>query len=685
MDEQKRLDYTLKEYETLIEEIGMQINVIRQSINIDDDTKFEMVNVLKKKQELLKKDILKPYFARIDFVNRDNVKDICYISKNGVINNDNEIITVDWRAPISTLYYDANIGKCTYESPSGNISGELLLKRQYEIDNSKLISYKDVDVVLNDDILKEYLDVNADNRLKNIVASIQSEQNQIIREKINKNIVVQGVAGSGKTTVALHRIAYLVYNYRDTIKPEQFMIIGPNKFFVTYISNVLPDLDVNDVKQLDFVEFVMEYLNESFIISDKEDDNSTLYKTSIQYKYVIDKYVEDLEKKVVPDLNLKMYEFDIMDSNHIKKVYNSVSNNYKSILSKVEKTMVFLEKEISTNNEKIILKLNKYTDNLFNKQTSKKEKDNLIKKREIIKKEINSNCHNILKKYFNIVNEKIIKLYKTMMKNIDKYENNNKYLKYFKEENLNIISYDDLIALVYLKYKIHGSLNYNKYKHIVIDEAQDYNTLVFYTLNKIFNNATFSIFGDLAQAIFSYRSIENWDILRKKIANISILELSKSYRSTVEIMNEANKINRFLNLNEANSVIRHGKKPEYYKINDYEFILNKINEMLHRNYKTIAIISKNQSDSNNIYKYLKNQIDVININADTNEYYGGVCTVTSSLCKGLEFDCVILNNVDNDIYNINNITDMKLLYVSMTRPLHELVITYKKSLVNILK
>ena len=309
---------------------------------------------MKNNQNLLKKDILKPYFARIDFVSENNIKDICYIGKNGVINNDDEIITVDWRAPISSLYYDSSIGKCSYNAPDGIINGELFLKRQYEIENSKLISYTDVDVVSNDEILKPYLDINSDSRLKNIVASIQSEQNKIIREKINKNIVIQGVAGSGKTTVALHRVAYLVYNYRNIIKPEQFMIIGPNKFFINYISNVLPDLDVNNVKQFDFVELAKEFIAEEFDVIDTEDNESTYYKTSLKYKDVIDNYVNDLDNKVVPNTDLSMYGFSIINSNHIKKIYNNIGKNYQSILSKVEKCIILLEKEISCDNEKII-------------------------------------------------------------------------------------------------------------------------------------------------------------------------------------------------------------------------------------------------------------------------------------------------------------------------------------------
>ena len=224
-----------------------------------------LINMYDDKMRLIYKNMDKPYFARIDF-KRDNEKNLekIYIGKVGVTDEENNIVTVDWRAPISSIYYDSNIGRTKYIAPEGICEGELLLKRQFNIENQKLISYQDVDTVANDELLKPYLSSSADNRLKNIVSTIQKEQNEIIREPLNKNIIVQGVAGSGKTTVALHRIAYLVYNYRDTVKPNQYLVIGPNKFFVSYISNVLPDLDVDNVNQLTYDELCKEYINEDF-------------------------------------------------------------------------------------------------------------------------------------------------------------------------------------------------------------------------------------------------------------------------------------------------------------------------------------------------------------------------------------------------------------------------------------
>ena len=209
----------------------------------------------------------KPYFARIDFVSEEDGKiSTIYIGKNGVMKN-TDIIVTDWRAPISSLYYDAEVGKCGYEAPNGRINGEMLLKRQYEIENGELQEYFDVDLVSNDGLLQKYLNDNNDARLKSIVSTIQKEQNDVIRKKMSDNIIVQGVAGSGKTTVALHRIAYLVYNYINSIKQNQYLVIGPNPVFLKYIKSVLPELDVDGVEQCTYEMFAKKYIDEDININ----------------------------------------------------------------------------------------------------------------------------------------------------------------------------------------------------------------------------------------------------------------------------------------------------------------------------------------------------------------------------------------------------------------------------------
>lgn len=292
----------------------------------------------------MNKTSLKPYFARIDFA-RAVEKDVekLYISKVGVMDEENNSITIDWRAPISSMYYDSNVGKASYEAPEGLCTGEILIKRQYEIENGKLKKYQDVDTVSNDDLLKPYLETSVDNRLRNIVSTIQVEQNAIIREPISQNIIVQGVAGSGKTTVALHRIAYLVYNNRDKINPEQYLVIGPNNFFVNYISSVLPDLDVDNVNQQTYLELCQESINEKIQLINEEEklitpieDTKRLeyerFKVSMKFKEALDNYITEIDKKVVSDTELyvamtrPLHELKVLYHNEIAEPLKTVND-----------------------------------------------------------------------------------------------------------------------------------------------------------------------------------------------------------------------------------------------------------------------------------------------------------------------------------------------------------------------
>ena len=233
--------------------------------------------------------------------------------------------------------------------------------------------------------------------------------------------------------------------------------------------------------------------------------------------------------------------------------------------------------------------------------------------------------------------------------------------------NKNQVNMEDIPSLLYIKYKLTGSSDFDNYKHIVIDEAQDYGEFTFYSLNKLFKNASFSIYGDLAQSLYSYRSIDNWECLEKIFKNFEILRLNKSYRTTIEIMNEANKINELLSLDKAIPVIRHGDEVLYSDKGVLELI-----NTLKENYNTIAIITKTQEEANNIYENLKNKIEINLINSNNLNYNSNISVLPSYLSKGLEFDSVIILGRDN--FNKDNKLDMKLLYVSMTRALHKLII-----------
>ena len=701
-EEEENLKETVHKFKESIFYYEQRAKAVPKLYKGNDVMIENFINMYDEKMRLIYKNMDKPYFARIDF-KRDNEKNLekIYIGKVGVTDEDNNIVTVDWRAPISSIYYDSNIGRTKYIAPDGICEGELLLKRQFNIENQKLISYQDVDTVANDELLKPYLSSSADNRLKNIVSTIQKEQNEIIREPLNKNIIVQGVAGSGKTTVALHRIAYLVYNYRDTVKPNQYLVIGPNKFFVSYISNVLPDLDVDNVNQLTYDELCKEYINEDFsLISEDEkikqyikNPNSLNFqnlKVSMEFKNALDRYIEEIDKNIIPNKNIEIKGYVIFSSEFIKNTYNSIKNHviYDNIEKKVNRTKLLLQKYIEDN-------LDNIKENLQS-QFKEKTKDvsNEIKYKEMdtlssIEKELSKGFKQRLNKFFNQLLPNIYKTYITFLSRINEYIDLSNYNIKNEDVNYNIknlkskkVEFEDLSSLIYLKTCINGKEEYENYKQVAIDEAQDFGDFNFVALKKLLSNATFSIFGDLAQSIYQYRGIKNWESVQNKAFNnkCEIKNLHKSYRTTTEIMNCASNITKHLGLNVAEPVIRHGKNVEFINFSSVDeqikTIENILEEYLKEDFKTIAIICKDEDEASQISKKLNKKYNAVNITDSDTMYNGGICVITSYLAKGLEFDGAIVSNASKLKYDENNDMEMKLLYVAMTRPLHELKVLY---------
>lgn len=672
-NEEEKLNHILIKYDEVMKYYKNRINSIFTTYANNQTMIENLTEIYLEKIRLMEKSLNKPYFARLDF-KRYGESDIeeLYIGKVGVIDEKNNNIIIDWRAPVSSMYYDSNIGDASYKAPEGTCTGKLLLKRQYEIENKQLKSYQDVDTVSNDELLKPYLEASVDNRLKNIVSTIQHEQNRIIREPVNKNLIIQGVAGSGKTTVALHRIAYLVYNNRENIKTEQYLIIGPNKFFVNYISGVLPDLDVEDVKQLTYDELCSEILQENITLIDEDvkllksikNEKELTYqkiKVSMQFKKALDKYIKEIKESTIPIYGVRINEKEIISNEFIKQIYNSFEelDEYDNIKTRLMRTNLFFEKYIDENIEQY---------------------------REYSEKELKK----ALKTYFNKLIPKIPKIYQNFLSNLDKYLEISEEIK--EQVKINIINlknkkfeFEDLSSLIYLKAKINGIDEYGKYKQIVIDEAQDYGEFTFFSLKFILKNAAFSIFGDLAQSIYQYRSIENWEsVLNNTFRNQGDIQyLLKSYRTTTEIMDSANNITKYIKLNTAKPVIRHGKKVSFIKYTEKNEQISLIKRILEQyktqNYKTIAIICKNEEEAQELYIKLEMN-DIKNITLNDTEYNGGICIIASYLAKGLEFDGVIISNSGEEEYNSNKIIDMKLLYVAMTRPLHELTIFYKNDI-----
>ena len=632
----------------------------------------------------------KPYFARIDFKeDKKSTKEKLYIGKIGVTDLDGKVVVTDWRAPVSTLYYDSNLGQVEYDAPYGKIHGELSLKRQIIIQNRKIEFIFDVDSVSDDELLKPYLGASADSRLKNIVASIQGEQNEIIRKNIEKNLIVQGVAGSGKTTVALHRIAYLMYNNSEKYKANQFMVIGPNKFFINYISNVLPDLDASNAVQLTFEELASNFIGEKIsyedstkklndIIDGRDTISNVKYKTTLEYKDLLDNYLKQIEYDIIPENGLVINDICVLSKDEILDVYKQTHG--ESIKQRLDIVSKRLANNIK-NDDNIYSRVKSQMDALEFSQTDVEERRKIIKKElDMLKDLNNTGFEKQLKKLLDISNLKVIPMYLNFVESVDNIPQlvRDTTIKSLKSR---VIENEDIAPIMYIKLKYFGNEDYKNIKCVVVDEAQDFGVFSYYILRNVLNQANFSIFGDLAQGIYSYRAIDKWEDIQNKIFEDSeYLNLRKSYRTSIEIMSEANKISSAINLGEAKPVIREAGpiiKTKIDEKNKNEYIKNRVQEYLNNGYKSIAVVYKNQTEMAKISKLLKEKnIENEIIYKDQEKYNGGVCILTSYLSKGLEFDVVIVADSDESNYDSDNVLDMKLLYVAMTRALHKLELIY---------
>lgn len=710
------------------EEQELEQNIGKSNGNYDDQAyvKAHLEYLNQKKLSDLKKIKTKPYFARIDFTPSNETKEELYIGKISILDsNTKKPIIIDWRAPISNLYYDGRIGKSNYKSPEGIVEGDISLKRQYFIENQILEKYSDIDLKTNDELLQVALSEKADDRLKNIVATIQKEQNNIIRADIGKALIVQGVAGSGKTTIALHRIAYLIYNYEKDFNPENFMIIAPTKFFLNYISNVLPDLGVENVKQYTFEDLAYEIIGKRLKISDsneklvtivnKEFDeinngdidtiiNESKYKSSINFKIVVDKFLKDIEESYLPKKDFIIENVRIMRYENIKKLFIKDYKDFnferriievkKFVFSKIKNNKDIIIKSITS---KRAFKINKMLkDENLTDEEKRKRRIEIFEETEELLKKIENDDIKVVDMYFNEIKKKdCIEYYKEFIENyiFDKIENKvlAEYLVKNTMKNLskNEVTFEDLAPIIYIHYKIYGSKIKNDLKHVIIDEAQDYGEFQFSVLKTILKSNSMTILGDIAQGVHSYRGIENW----KKFIDIEFPEgntiyttLEKTYRTTKEIMKKANEVIDKLPDFEKQFIIKgkpviEGKDSIHImRLETEDEIVKKcaekINEYLSQGFKSIAIIGKDMYECKNIQKKIqKINSNVKLIKSKDSEYNAGISIVPSYLAKGLEFDSVILFNASSEKYK-NNVLDIKLLYVAITRAMSKLDIFY---------
>ena len=679
-------------------------------------TNAQYLELAKSELERLASVIGKPYFSRINFTNTgETEEEILYIGKASLFDRVNQVpIIVDWRSPIASVYYDGRLGEVTYDAYGEVQTGYLSLKRQYEIEGGFLKEIRDIDLTTHDELLQKSLSGKADNRLTEIVATIQNEQNEVIRASLKHPIIVQGAAGSGKTTIALHRISYFLYSSGYRFPPEKLMILAPNRLFIDYISAVLPELGVNKIKQTTYVEFMRNCLgkkvkllspNSKLVALMRGEEKSKWiqwvsgYKGSLEFKGLIDSYVREIELNLAPSQDFIIEKSLLLKGPKIKRLFLK-EFQYLPIYKRLDKIKNLLVNDLKIKKSIILSKINgKYDDALekalYNtRMDPDKRREKVVFIMDTKEKRIQTveqEAKVAIKNYMNpFVKKDIFTLYKELMTSpefLQKYSpllsemESKKLSKYcqkvFEKKALEM---EDLAPLFYMKAKLEGIDETYKMKSIFIDEAQDYSYFQFAAMKEGFETDLFTIVGDLAQGIHSYRGLNSWEPLVNDIfPNANYHALQKSYRTTVEIMQLANDILSIMDkdLPIVEPVIRHGDKPRFTKIDrdnlqQVRIILEQdIYQLKEEEHNSIAIIGRSDSECLQIHKLLENSnlpIQLLEEKQDMKK--GSVVILPSHLSKGLEFDAVLIVTLEES-YSDEEL-DIKLLYVAMTRPMHRL-------------
>ncbi len=610
-----------------------------QQKNLDNLIKQNDENIRLK--NIYQKMFNNPYFARID-VKIANIIENYYIGIHTLSNNDNNsFLVLDWRSPVAGLFYDYDAGDAIIKTEE--MSCELLNKRQYKIENGKLEYFFNTDITINDEILKETLAKLTSSKMKAIVQTIQKEQNAIIRNNSSDNLIVQGIAGSGKTSVALHRIAYLLYKNRDKIKSHDIALLSPNKAFSYYISSVLPDLAEEDIKKYQLDEIMRNELKKIAIIEDKIDQIERIinkneeiidynFKTSSECYELIKEFAKTYISNSFTPKNIDL-NGETIEANKIDKLFNETYSN-QNIFTRI----LWISEYI----------LSEHFYNITNKNKLNKLKGLLLK-----------NLYSMLE------NKNPVKAYKVFLHSLHK--------------DLILINgslkNEDAYLLLYLKYHIFGFKKFNKIKYLVVDEMQDYSCVQFAIINMLFDCKKIFL-GDLEQSINPENGVSNLHFLTNQLKNTEIISLNTSFRPTIEIANLFNYVGSITN---SKVVSRNGEQPKVLIVDNKSIINITINEVKKlEKYNTIAIITKTKKQAKNLYAKLKDKIPVHLIDNSNKTYEGSVCILSAYASKGLEFDAVIAYDVSKS--NYNNKVDNNLLYITLSRALHHISLISKDEL-----
>ncbi len=606
------------------------------------------------RKKRIRKLIKVPYFGRLDFLGEnEKIPYPLYIGIHSFYDFETrQNLIHDWRAPVSGMFYDYELGPAGYSAPDGEVAGEISLKRQYRIRHSTMEFMLESSLNIHDDVLQKELSTTSDEKMKTIVATIQREQNAIIRNEDAFVLIIQGVAGSGKTSIALHRIAYLLYKFKDTISSNNILIISPNKVFGDYISNVLPELGEEKIMETGMEEVARRELNNKYKFQTFFEQVSELvhgedqdYAERIRFKSTFE-YLDLLKKYMA---HIENHYFDAEDV----KV-----NQYNIPASYVETRFRSWDK----------IPLSKRFDQVAKDIAGRVE---ILQQIELKAPEVNK-IRMAIKKMFRITT--VQALYKDFY---DWIEQPDMLLK-----RRGKMEYSDVYPLTYLKIMFEGSNTFPEVKHLLVDEMQDYTPVQYAVLSRLFTCRK-TILGDANQSVNPFSSSNHEDIGRV-FPNAQVMKLTKSYRSTFEITNFAQNISRN---DELDPIVRHGEDPTITSIKTNEEEIDHISNLVKAFRKSdnhsMGIICKSQKQADKLYRALEEMhSDIYLLNSESVAFVNGIVVATAHMAKGLEFDHVIVPGVNTSTYR--NDVDKNMLYIACTRAMHRLNLTHTGEKTNFL-
>lgn len=662
-------DYILEYRKKFIEEYRDDEDKVMEYFDHERYVKEEMYRTIDKKLAEFTKLKESPYFGKVNFEDNGYAEQI-YVGRYGLTPEGNfDAAIVDWRAPVASLFYKGTLGETSYKSPDGEVLVDILARRQIMIKKGKLEGFFDSDIDVKDDILQMILSSNAGEKLKDIVMTIQKEQDEIIREERMKVVVVNGVAGSGKTTIALHRVAYLLYNFREQLG-DKVLILGPNDIFIDYIGEVLPTLGESNVNQQTFSHFVINEIGlnepvidftaylEEVLKGNEEVINEIKYKAGEGFISVLDKKCEDLENSYFNVQAAKFFDEEVVSIEEINDLFENYYK-YMPLFRRSKKIKRIITEKLKDKRDELVRNLNAEVKGKLASLTEEQlviEQNNIEFQRKIRIREI--------------VRELMIQ-----KENLAKWIDNESIVDIYKEfTNTENLSYLDLPAILYLMIKLDGKKASKEIKHIVIDEAQDYSMLQFIVLKELTGCKSYTIVGDSNQRLIKVEEEAAMLKLKSLFGGfVKNYALNKSYRSTFQIMEYASKL---LDENAIVPFVRKGKfDVEEVEVKDEDDLIDTILETLEdyddENYDNIAIITKDKEELKKIAPELKKFTKLLAFDREDVIYRGGKVIVPSYYAKGLEFDGVIIVNFDDN-------TDDLVKYIMATRALHRLkVVNYR--------